>query len=83
MKVKELIELLQALPDSKKEVEVKTEGCDCIGDVYAIDFRWDRLLLRRSEGGVDGNLENEFMYDDADELIRIGIYRYQDLKFVK
>lgn len=36
MTARELIQALQALPESDKDLEVSTEGCDCNGDVAKV-----------------------------------------------
>lgn len=45
MKVKELIEKLEALDNESKELEVKTEGCDCFGET-------DLVFVNHGEGVV-------------------------------
>jgi len=57
MKVRELIHELNKISDM--ELEVRTEGCDCWGDVGSVDVKefvdGSFCLLSRSVGN-DGNL---------------------------
>lgn len=47
MKVSELIELLQSMPQDK---EVFTEGCDCEGDVGGVAIDEEDVLIYRTNG---------------------------------
>lgn len=42
MKVKELIEELNKLPEEQKELSVLTEGCDCLGGASGIRIIEDK-----------------------------------------
>lgn len=52
MKLKELRELLNSLPDTCGDMEVQTEGCDCTGDVARIHINYTQsyIELERSAG---------------------------------
>lgn len=50
MKVFELIEKLQAMPP---DMQVETEGCDCIGQAEGVRFDGDSVLITRTMGEAD------------------------------
>ncbi len=56
MNVAELIEKLQAI---EPDLEVHTQGCDCYGDVADISLRDGYILLARSDGQEEYEVQPE------------------------
>jgi hypothetical protein len=44
----ELLEALKKLTPEQLKLPVSTEGCDCDGDVYAVEDQGTDIYLRRS-----------------------------------
>lgn len=77
MKVRELIEKLQAVPP---DAEVETEGCDCIGQAEGVRFDGDSVLITRTMSDED-RARSSLLYPatvnetipDSDDLIEEAI----------
>ena len=57
MKVKELIKILKKC---NPEYEVRTEGCDCYGDVEFVNDKYleNEVFLGRKDGDISNNKDN-------------------------
>lgn len=66
MTVAELIELLRRMPP---DAEVRTEGCDCIGDAASVDLSSDGVMICR-EGTVGAITRNGRPLQPGDPLSR-------------